>query len=92
MSNKDTPTVSINIHALPMQRDLIDRACTILGKSRSDFILEAACREAESVLLDQCFFKLDKNAFAKFDAALKEPVKDNPTLKSFLSKSAPWES
>ena len=92
MSNKDTSTVSINIHALPMQCDLIDRACTILGKSHSDFILETACREAETILLGQSLFKLDKNAFAQFEAALKEPVKDNPAIKALLSKPTPWES
>jgi uncharacterized protein (DUF1778 family) len=28
---------------LPEQRDLIDHAATLLGKNRSDFMLEAAC-------------------------------------------------
>ena len=92
MSNKDTRTVSIKIHALSLQSDLINRACAISGKSQSDFILEAACREAESILLEQCCFKLDNNAFAKFDADLKAPVTDNPALKALMSKSAPWES
>lgn len=92
MSNKDTHTATITLYPLPKQRDLIDRACAISGKSQFNFILEAACLEAESILLDQCFFKLDKKAFSKFDATLKAPVKNNPALKAFLSKSAPWES
>ena len=38
---------AINLRALPAQRDLIDRAATILGKNRSDFMLEVACERAQ---------------------------------------------
>lgn len=44
---------AINLRALPQQRDLIDQAAELVGKSRSDFMLEAACDRAQSVLLDQ---------------------------------------
>jgi len=37
---------------------MIDHAAETLGKSRSDFMLELACREAEAVLLDRRFFQL----------------------------------
>ena len=40
---------TINIRVKPGQRDVIDRAAEALGKSRSEFILDTACREAESV-------------------------------------------
>jgi len=46
---------AINLRALPQQRDLIDHAAQLLGKNRSDFMLEAACDRAQSVLLDQVF-------------------------------------
>ena len=50
----ETPTASkrdvmINIRARQRQRDLIDEAAAVLGKNRSDFMLETACREAEAV-------------------------------------------
>ena len=45
--------VTISIRAKAGQRDLIDQAADRLGRSRSDFMLEAACRQAENVLLDQ---------------------------------------
>ena len=48
--------VSINIRAKARQRDLIDQAAERLGRSRSDFMLEAACNRAEDVLLDHTFF------------------------------------
>ena len=50
---------AINLRALPEQRDLIDHAAHLLGKNRSDFMLEAACERAQSVVLDQVHFMLD---------------------------------
>jgi uncharacterized protein (DUF1778 family) len=47
--------VSINIRAQARQRDLIDRAAARQGRTRSDFMLDASCREAEDVLLSQTF-------------------------------------
>ena len=81
----------INLRALPAQRALIDRASQLTGKSRTDFVLEAACREAENVLLDQRLFILDEAGFAAFEAALSAPVKDNPALRRLLTTPAPWE-
>ena len=34
---------AINLRARPEQRDIIDQAAKLLGKNRSDFMLEAAC-------------------------------------------------
>lgn len=48
---------AINLRALPEQRDLIDHAASLLGKNRSDFMLEAACDRAQAVVLDQVFFQ-----------------------------------
>lgn len=50
---------AISLRALREQRDLIDQAAHALGKSRSDFMLEATCERAQSVLLDQVFFRQD---------------------------------
>jgi uncharacterized protein (DUF1778 family) len=83
--------VSINIRAKAIQRDLIDQAADRLGRSRSDFMLEAACREAESVLLDQAFFTVDAGTFAKFQALLDCPLPPNDKLRRLLKTKAPWE-
>ena len=34
---------AINLRALPEQRDLIDHAASLLGKNRSDLMLEGGC-------------------------------------------------
>jgi uncharacterized protein (DUF1778 family) len=83
--------VSINIRAKAAQRDLIDQAAERLGRSRSDFMLEAATKRAEDVLLDQTFFTLDAEAFAKFQAMLDAPPAPNDRLRRFLSEKSPWD-
>ena len=83
---------TINIRVKPGQRDVIDRAAEALGKSRSEFILDTACREAESVLLDRRYFSLDDTAFRKFEAALQRKPADNPLLRKLLLTPAPWET
>lgn len=90
-SGGSTRDININIRAKRAQRDLIDQAAELLGKSRSDFMLEIACREAEDVLLDQRVFTLDAEAFAKFQALLDAPPVDNPKLRRLMATKAPWE-
>ena len=91
MAQSATRTAPINLRALNSQRSLIDRAATLLGKNRSDFMLETACREAENVLLDQRLFGLNEADFDAFMTALDAPVKDNPALRNLMTHKAPWE-
>jgi uncharacterized protein (DUF1778 family) len=81
---------AINLRALPQQRNLIDQAAQLLGKNRSDFMLEAACDKAQSVLLDQVFFNLDEEQFRQFTALLDGPLEPNPGLERLISLKAPW--
>lgn len=90
-SSGQTRDVNINICAKRRQRDLIDQAAALLGKSRSDFMLESACREAEDVLLDQRVFTLDAEAYEKFIALRDAPPSDNPRLRKLMTTPAPWE-
>jgi len=91
MAQSATRTAPINLRALNSQRNLIDHAAAALGKNRSDFMLEAACREAENVLLDQRLFMLNQVDFEAFNQALEAPVKDNPALRKLIERKAPWE-
>ena len=83
---------AINLRALPEQRDLIDQAATLLGKNRSDFMLEAACDRAQSVVLDQVFFQLDADKFTQFTAMLDAPPGPNPGLERLMAVKAPWSA
>lgn len=91
LSTTDTAAVSINIRAKTRQRDLIDRAAEQLGRSRSEFMLEAACREAEAVLLDQAFFSVNAQTFAECQALLDHPLPATDKLRRLLKTPAPWE-
>jgi uncharacterized protein (DUF1778 family) len=86
-----TRDININIRAQRRQRDLIDQAAELLGKTRSDFMLETACREAEDVLLDQRIFTLEPEAFRKFQAMLDAPPGENPELRKLMATKVPWE-
>ncbi|MSQ53128.1 MAG: DUF1778 domain-containing protein [Betaproteobacteria bacterium] len=81
---------AINLRALPEQRDLIDHAAQLLGKNRSDFMLDAACDKAQSVLLDQVFFTLDAAKFLQFTRLLDAPPAHNPGLERLMAIKAPW--
>ncbi len=83
---------AINLRALPEQRDLIDHAAHLLGKNRSDFMLEAACDRAQSVVLEQLFFNLDADKFRQFTALLDAPPAHNPGLERLLAVNAPWQA
>jgi uncharacterized protein (DUF1778 family) len=48
--------VTITLRPDTAARALIDRAAEQLGKNRSEFMMEAARREATTVLLDQRLF------------------------------------
>ena len=82
--------VTISIRAKTRQRDLIDQAAERLGRSRSDFMLEAACRQAEDVLLDQTYFAVDGERFAAFQALLDNPPAVSDRLRRTMKAPAPW--
>jgi uncharacterized protein (DUF1778 family) len=83
--------VTIRIRARAGQRDLIDQAADRLGRSRSDFMLEAACRQAEDVLLDQTYFALDAKGYSAFQALLDKPPAPIDRLRRTLKAVAPWD-
>jgi uncharacterized protein (DUF1778 family) len=84
--------VTINLRADQVKRALIDRAAARLGKNRSEFMLEAACRAAEAILLDQRLFLLDDTAYKRFTAALDRPPAENSRLRRLLRTKAAWGS
>lgn len=90
MAQPQSP-ITINIRAKAGQRDLIDQAADRLGRSRSEFMLEASCRAAEDVLLDQTYFGLSEAAYAEFKALLDAPPVVSDRLRRTLAAKAPWD-
>lgn len=81
---------AINLRALPEQRDHIDQAASLLGKNRSDFMLEVACERAQAILLDQVFFQLDTEKLNRFRSLIDSPQNTNQGLERLMAVKAPW--
>lgn len=82
---------TINLRAPAARRALIDQAAEALGKSRTDFMLDAASEKAQQVLLDRTVFALDAERFAEFTRLLEAPLAQPKAVKKLLQRKAPWE-
>jgi len=71
---------------------IIDRAADLRGRSRTDFVREAAVRAAEEVLLESTPIRMSPKGFDAFMAAVAAPAKAVPELVAVLKHSAPWET
>ena len=83
---------TLNIRIPAAARALIDRAAAAGGKTRTDFILEAARRAAEDVLLDQVILNVGAEAYAAFLARLDAPAQPNERLRRTMQTQAPWDA
>jgi uncharacterized protein (DUF1778 family) len=88
---KEARRDSLNLRIKPEVRGLIDRAAALVGKNRTDFVLDAARRAAEDALLDRTVFSLNPKAYAEFLARLDAPPQPNERLRKSLQTAAPWE-
>lgn len=89
---KDSPpptTRAVNLRVREDVRDLIDRAARAHGKTRSDFMVEAARQAAENALLDQTFVKVDPQTYAEFLSVLdRAPAGEG--YERLLRAPKPW--
>ncbi|MDR2318562.1 MAG: DUF1778 domain-containing protein [Pseudomonas sp.] len=91
LTNEREKPVPINMRVDTRKRSLIDAAVELLGTDRTSFIVDAACRRAEEVIMDRKLFLLSDEAFDRFEQALEQnPLKDNKCLQKLMSKPAPW--
>lgn len=87
--NESNTTRAVNLRVREDVRSLIDRAARAQGRSRSDFMIDAARRAAEDALLDQTLVKVDRATYDRFVAILDRP----PSGKGFdrlMAASKPW--
>lgn len=71
---------------------MIDRAAGIRGRSRTDFIREAAVRAAEDVLMESGLIRMTPAGFNAFLKVLAEPAAAVPEMVEVMKRSAPWET
>ena len=82
---------SLNIRIKADERGLIDRAAELTGKTRTDFVLDAARRAAVEALTDRSLFVVDAETYARFVAALDTPPAANEMLRRAMQTTAPWD-
>jgi uncharacterized protein (DUF1778 family) len=70
----------------------IDRAAGLRGRSRTEFVRDAAVRAAEEVLLERAFIRMSTRDFGVFSAALAAPGQQVPEMVALLSRVAPWDT
>ena len=70
---------------------IIVRAAGLRGRSRTDFVREAAVRAAEDVLMENRLIRMSPEGFAEFMAALTGPGKPVPEMVDVAKRPAPWE-
>ena len=81
---------TLNIRIPADARALIDRAAEAGGKTRTDFILEAARRAAEDALLDRAILSVGPEAYAAFVARLDAPATPSEQLRETMQAPTPW--
>ncbi|PWF55514.1 type II toxin-antitoxin system TacA family antitoxin [Massilia glaciei] len=82
---------SINLRIDANTRQLIDEAAAILGKTRTEFMIESARRHAIDVILDQRLFVLDPEYHDAFMQALDNPPAPGSKLRSLLRRVPSWQ-
>lgn len=82
---------TLNLRIKPEVRWLIDRAAELLGKTRTDFVLDAARHAAEDALLDRTVLGVNPKAYAELLKRLDAPPRPNKRLRNTLQAPAPWD-
>lgn len=70
---------------------MIDRAASLRGRSRTDFVREAAVRAAEQVLMEQTLVRMSADGFEAFLAAVTAPAQVVPQMLDLFGRRAPWD-
>lgn len=83
---------TINVRASSHTVSVIDKAASLLGQTRTDFVLESASKNAERVLLDQTLFPLGQEQYDAVLQILDNPAPPTEKLKQLMAKRAPWET
>jgi uncharacterized protein (DUF1778 family) len=86
----DTQTHAVNLRVRHDIRTLIDRAAKAQGKTRSDFMIDAARRAAEESLLDQALVRVDQVTYDHFLEVLDRPP-DGDGFERLMAASRPWD-
>ncbi|MDU8350747.1 DUF1778 domain-containing protein [Pseudomonas syringae pv. actinidiae] len=85
---------NINIRCPDDVRDLIDRAAGIVGKTRTDYMLDTCSAQARMDILDQKHFIISDKAFDRLTQILEdsENAEPTPALVALMARKRPWST
>ncbi len=70
---------------------IIDRAARKRGRSRTDFVREAAVRAAEEVVMENTVIRMSPEGFKHFLDVISAPPAPIPEMVDVFRRKAPWE-
>lgn len=70
---------------------MIDRAASLRGRSRTDFVREAAVRAAEEVVMENRLIRMSPEGFAELIDILSRPGTPVAEMVELGKRPAPWE-
>lgn len=70
---------------------IIDRAAQLRGRSRTDFVRDAAVRAAEAVVMENTLIRMSPDGFDAFLAAVSGPAQAVPELVALARRPTPWD-
>lgn len=88
-SERDTKPVNLRVPRQPLS--IIDRAAAMLGRSRTEFMIEASRRAAEDAILDQSVISVDPEKYQAFVEMLDRPAQPNDRLRAMMERTPLWE-
>lgn len=71
---------------------IIDRAARLRGRSRTDFVRDAAVRAAEEVLMETSPIRMSAEGFDAFMSAISGPAAPVTEMVDLFRRVAPWET
>lgn len=89
-ANAESLTLPVNLRVRGDIRDLIDQAAKSQGRSRSEFMIDAARRAAEEALLDQTLVRVDRQTYEQFLSVLDQPP-GGAGFDRLMQAPSPWK-
>lgn len=71
---------------------IIDRAARLRGRSRTDFVRDAAVRAAEDAIMESALVRMSPRGFAAFMESLGEAPRVVPAMVQVMRRKAPWKA
>jgi uncharacterized protein (DUF1778 family) len=87
-----TPRLSWNLRVAPDDQELIDRAVSASGLTRTDFLLQAARTAAQQLLVEQAWCSVAPEQFEAFQQALDAPPSPSERLRRTMTAPRPWQA